>query len=69
MEAAAIQIEFPENTFIQVHWDSKQMADIVMKHERVERLAITVTGGGKEDFLEGAKIEIGTGICMAEAVF
>ena len=69
LEAAAIQIEFPENTFIQVHWDSKQMADIAMKHERVERLAITVTGGGKEDFLEGAKIENGTGICMAEAVF
>ena len=66
--SSALQIDFPENCFVQVHWDAKQMPGIKNKNERVERLAIAVTGGNREYFLAGTMIERGTAICMATAV-
>ena len=58
----------PEECLIQLHWDAKKLPDIGEGRERVERLVIHITGGGKENLLEAANIPQATKRHIAEAV-
>lgn len=71
-----IRENFQPDTFLTVHWDGKRMEDLTTSTSTntitnldIERLAIVVSGGGNSKLLAIPKLENGTGLRQAEAVF
>ena len=54
-------------TFLIVHWDGKLLPDIIATCDRIDRLAILLTGKDTEKLLGVPKLAKGTGAAMAEA--
>lgn len=66
--ATKIRDSFKPESFLTVHWDGKHMKGFT-KSEKCNRLAILVSGGGKEKILEITKCTSGQGEVEAESVF
>lgn len=56
----------PQNPLV-LHWDSKLLPNIVGGTEKVDRVAVLVTGGGTEKLLAVSQIKRGTGQEQADA--
>lgn len=65
--ATADKVDFSPDDPLLLHWDGKLLPDITGGQEKVDRIAILVTGGGVEKLLGVPKIDRGTGEQQADA--
>lgn len=67
-----IREQFSQNTSLIIHWDGKRLIDSTSNQEQpgnVERLAIVVSGLGESKILAIPKLQSGTGLAQANAIF
>ena len=57
-EQAAVCEEFIHSESLLLHWDGKLLPDITGSKEKVDRIAVLVTGGGQEMLLGVPKIAV-----------
>ncbi|MEL6606429.1 MAG: hypothetical protein AAFP20_24820, partial [Cyanobacteria bacterium J06614_10] len=65
--ARSVQDKFNPTVSLTVHWDGKLIPALTGK-EKVDRLAVLVTGLGVDQLLAVPKLESGTGVAQADAV-
>ena len=69
MEAAQhIKTTFCANSPLTVHWDGKLLQDFT-GHERVDRLPVIVSAGGKSQLLGVPSLSSGSGENQAAAIY
>jgi hypothetical protein len=66
--ARKIKDEFNVDVSLTIHWDGKLLTELTGS-EKVDRLAILVSGGGVQQLLAVPKLENGTGKAIAEAIY
>ena len=66
--ASKLRAEFRPEVPLTIHWDGKILEDIAGR-ETVDRLPILVSGEGVEQLLNVPKLDAGTGLATASAVY